>query len=88
MRIELKKFGKVLTSRPAGKEAFLAIRPILDPNASVIEIDFSGIISLTPSWADEFLTGLKEIYKEKIKYLPSDNQSVIETLNILDKDNY
>lgn len=83
MRIELKKFGKVLTSRPAGKEAFAAIRPILDPNADIVEIDFSSIISLGPSWADEFFTALRNIYKERIKYLPTSNQSVIETLKIL-----
>ncbi len=83
MRIELKKFGKVLTSRPAGKEAFAAIRPILDTNADIVEIDFSDIISLGPSWADEFFTALKNMYKNRVKYLPTDNQSVIETLKIL-----
>jgi hypothetical protein len=84
MKIELKKFGLILTSRPAGKEAFAAIRPILDPKADVVEIDFSGLISLTPSWADEFFTALKGMYGERLKYLPSDNQSVIETLKILE----
>ncbi|OGE94762.1 MAG: hypothetical protein A3B10_02285 [Candidatus Doudnabacteria bacterium RIFCSPLOWO2_01_FULL_44_21] len=85
MRIELKKFGEVLTSRPAGKEAFAAIRPILEPNADAIEIDFSGIISLSPSFADEFFTGLKGMYGKRIKYLPTDNSSVIETLKILEE---
>jgi hypothetical protein len=84
MRIELKKFGRVLTSRPAGKEAFAAIRPTLDPDADIVNIDFSEIISLSPSWADEFFTGLKGMYKDKVKYLPTDNPSVIETLNILE----
>lgn len=85
MRIELKKFGKVLTSRPAGKEAFAAIRSILDKKADTVEIDFSGIISLGPSWADEFFTALKDMYKDRITYLPTDNQSVIETLKILEE---
>jgi len=87
MRIELKKFGRVLTSRPAGKEAFAAIRPTLDPNVDTVEIDFSGIISLAPSWADEFFTALRNMYKERVRYLPTDNQSVIETLKILGEDN-
>jgi len=87
MRIELKKFGRVLTSRPAGKEAFAAIRPTLDPNADIVEIDFSGIISLAPSWADEFFTALRNMYKERVRYLPTDNQSVIETLKFLGEDN-
>ena len=87
MRIELKKFGKVLTSRPAGKEAFLAIRPTLDMKADMVEIDFSGIISLGPSWADEFFTALENTYKGKVRYLPTNNQSVIETLKILEENN-
>ena len=85
MRIELKKFGKVLTSRPTGKEAFAAIRPILDPNVKMVEIDFSDIISLSPSWADEFFTALKNMYGDRIKYLPTDNPSVIETLKIIEE---
>ena len=83
MIIFLKKFGKVLTSRSAGREAFMAIRPNLDLNAKIIEIDFSEIISLGPGWADEFFTALKNMYQERLKYLPSDNMSVIETLKIL-----
>ena len=83
MRIELKKFGKVLTSRSAGREAFLAIRPIINPNENKIEIDFSGIISLTPSWADEFFPALKDFYKGEIVYLPTDNLSVKETFEII-----
>ncbi|MEX0877271.1 MAG: STAS-like domain-containing protein [Candidatus Spechtbacterales bacterium] len=87
MKIELKKFGKILTSRPAGKEAFAAIRPLLDADADIVEIDFDDIISIGPSWADEFFGALKEMYgAEKIKYLPSDNKSVVETLKIIEGD--
>ena len=85
MRIELQKFGKVLTSRPTGKEAFAAIRPTLDQNADTVEIDFAGVISLSPSWADEFFTALKNMYGNRIKYLPTDNLSVIETFKILEE---
>lgn len=85
MRIELRKFGEVLTSRPAGKEAFAAIRPTLDPNADAVEIDFADIVSLSPSFADEFFTALKNMYGEKVTYLPTDNPSVVETLKILEK---
>lgn len=83
MRIELKKFGDVLTSRPAGREAFAAIRPTLDPSAKEIQIDFTGVLSLSPSWADEFFRALEELYGEHITYLPSDNPSVKATLAIL-----
>ena len=85
MRIELRKFGEVLTSRPAGKEAFAAIRPTLDPNADAVEIDFADIVSLSPSFAVEFFTALKNMYGEKVTYLPTDNPSVVETLKILEK---
>lgn len=85
MRIELKKFGRVLTSRPSGKEAFAAILPILDPGADKVEIDFSDILSIAPSWADEFFTALKKRYDNKIIYLPTDNPSVKETLKVLEE---
>jgi hypothetical protein len=68
-----------------GKEAFAAIRPILDPKADAVEIDFIGVVSLSPSWADEFFTALKNMYGNRIKYLPTDNPSVIETLKILEE---
>lgn len=84
MKIELKKFGTVLTSRPAGKEAFAAIRPILKPNENEVLIDFDGIISLSPSWADEFFYALRNMYGDKVKFLPSDNISVIETIKIIE----
>ncbi len=83
MRIELKKFGDVLTSRPAGREAFAAIRPTLKTTESRIEIDFSGVISLAPSWADEFFRALEEIYGDRVTYMPSDNPSVKATMAIL-----
>jgi len=83
MRIELKKFGRVLTSRSAGKEAFLAIRPVIDLNQERIEIDFSDVVSLAPSWADEFFPALIDFYKGKIIYLPTDNLSVKETFKII-----
>lgn len=83
MKIELRKFGDVLTSRPAGREAFAAIRPTLNPNESEVRIDFDGIISLSPSWADEFFRGLEGLYEDHIIYLPSNNPSVNATLNIL-----
>lgn len=83
IKIELRKFGSVLTSRPAGKEAFAAIRPRLDPAADRVELDFTGVLSLAPSWADEFFRALDDMYGEKVVYLPSDNPSVRATLDIL-----
>lgn len=49
MLIELKKFGTILTSRPAGREAFNAIRSRLKPSEGVVQIDFGGVLAVTPS---------------------------------------
>ena len=86
MRIELKKFGKILTSRPAGREAGLAIKAYFKPKPNEsIELDFDGVISVGPSWLDEVLTLLRNEYgKDRVICLPSSNPSVIESLNIID----
>ncbi len=85
MKIELKKFGDLLMSRPAGKEAYLAMSAYLlrdlDKN-EVIEIDFSGVKVLAPSWADEVLSKLAKEYKN-IKLLNTDNASVQACLKTL-----
>ncbi len=86
MRIELKKFGKMLMSRPAGKEAFAAAKAysLSKEEQKEIVLDFNGVDVLSPSWADEFISGLKNQYKNaKISYLHTDNQSVKATLAIL-----
>lgn len=85
MNIELKKFGTTLVSRPAGKEAWLAFQPILKevPVAEKIIVDFDGVVVLTPSWADEFLTPLKNRFKEKVELINISNSSVKATLSIL-----
>ena len=85
MRIEIKKFGTILSSRPAGKEAWLAAKAYIIPDIKdeVVEVDFSGVQVLTPSWADEFLTPLKNIFGDKMYYLPCDNPTVKTTLEIL-----
>lgn len=86
MRIELKKFGKTLVSRPAGKEAWLAFQPVLKgilPDEKII-VDFDGVVVLTPSWADEFLTPLRSNFKDKVELININNPSVKATLSILD----
>lgn len=88
MRIEIKKFGEMLTSRPAGKEAYLSAKAYILP-ADVEEeiiLDFSGVDVLTPSWADEFITKAMEDYPDKISFEHTENPSVRATLDILKKD--
>jgi hypothetical protein len=85
MIIQLRKFGTTLVSRPSGKEALLAFQPTLDQvkNNETITVDFSQIITLSPSWADEFLTPLQQQFKNRIKFINTDNSSVQATLSIL-----
>lgn len=87
MTIELNKFGTTLVSRPAGKEAWLAFQPILKdvPDSEEIAVDFDGVLVLTPSWADEFLTPLRSRFNDKVKLINTDNASVKATFDILDK---
>ncbi|HCX25999.1 MAG: hypothetical protein UX08_C0004G0021 [Candidatus Collierbacteria bacterium GW2011_GWB1_45_35] len=87
MIIELKKFGTALISRPSGKEAWLAFQSSLKDVSEHEEviIDFTGVLVLTPSWADEFLTPLRTRFKDKVKLMDTDNASVEATMTILDK---
>ncbi len=86
MRIAVKKFGDILTSRPEGREAFLAARAYLRPETpqEPIELDFEGVKVLTPSWLDEFLSGLKSEYGRRVVCLPSNNPTVVASIQILE----
>ena len=87
MRIQVNKFGTTLVSRPSGKEAWLAFQPTLNeiPEDEEIIVDFEGVVVLTPSWADEFLSPLRSRFKDKVKLQNTDNPSVAATLTILGK---
>ncbi|KKQ18097.1 MAG: hypothetical protein US31_C0010G0021 [Berkelbacteria bacterium GW2011_GWA1_36_9] len=85
MRIELKKFGTTLTSRQAGDEAFKAFQSTLQgikPDEA-LEIDFSGVLTFSPSWGDEFLSPLLDQLGDNLVLLYSDNLSVQATIKIL-----
>ena len=88
MIIQMSKFGNVLTSRPAGGEAYKALRPRLSElkSGDNIKLDFSGVDVLTPSWADEFLAPLLKDYPKQVVWLNTDNASVQENLKILGYD--
>ena len=87
MRIQINKFGTTLVSRPSGKEAWLAFQPTLNeiPENEEIIVDFEGVVVLTPSWADEFLSPLYERFRNKVKLQNTDNPSVVASLEILKK---
>lgn len=86
MDIYLKKFGSILTSRQAGKEALAAFRPILsgmNPGEE-ITVDFDGVDVFSPSWGDEFLTPLQNLSEHKLNVKNTSNRSVSGTLGLLE----
>lgn len=89
MKLELKKFGATLSSRPSAKEAWLSTQAYilsgLKPDEK-IEVNFDGVDVLTPSWADEFLSSLKTAYPNRVILLPSKNKSVQMSLEFVSKD--
>ena len=80
--IHLNKFGNVLISRPAGLEAFNAMRPQIDRKIPV-QIDFDDVLTVTPSWLDEFLIQLTDYMDAHVELLPTENASVLATLPTL-----
>jgi len=85
MRIQIKKFGEILTSRPEGREAYLVSKAYLRPATAnePIELDFEGVKVLTPAWADEFISGLRSEYGQRVRCLPSSNPTVIASLEMI-----
>jgi hypothetical protein len=86
MKIQIKKFGTILSSRPAGREAALVMKSTLRPGPrEKIELDFDGVLAVGPSWLDEVLTSLQNDFGiKRVICLPTDNLSVIESLKIID----
>lgn len=84
MTLQMIKFGNILNSRPAGREAALRAKQIINGSEDQegIVLDFSGVEVLTPSFADEFIKVLREIYQNKnIKFQGFESNNVIkETL--------
>ena len=89
MKLQLEKFGKTLISRELGSEAFKAFQSTLREFSKdeKLEIDFSGVLTFSPSWADEFLSPLLNQLDDRLILLPSDNLSVHATLKILQEVN-
>jgi hypothetical protein len=86
MKVEVKKFGEILTSRPSGREAGLTIKAYFKPKpGDRIELDFDGVLAMGPSWLDEVLTVLRNEYgTERVICLPSENTSVAASLKIIE----
>lgn len=89
MNINLSKFGSVLTSRQAGREAYAAFLPILatmNENEDML-VDFYGVSTFSPSWGDEFLTPLQKQLGGRLILKNTNNPSVLLTITMLEKVN-
>ena len=67
MLLEMKKFGNILNSRPAGMEAVLRAKQIINGSdvSEPIVLDFIEVEVLTPSFADEFISGIRKNYQNR-----------------------
>ncbi len=85
MIVPVRKFGEILVSRPAGREAALIIRSSFVPNdpSERIQLDFAGVKVVGPSWLDEVLTALRDEHGDRVDCLAHGNASVIESLATL-----
>ena len=89
MTINMTKFGTVLTSRQAGKEAYAAFLPTLtslNANEDVV-VDFEGLSTFSPSWGDEFLTPLQKKFGDRLALKNISNPSVALTITTLERIN-
>ena len=86
MTINMSKFGYVLTSRQAGKDAYAAFLPTLSEikSGDVVVVDFEGVNTFSPSWGDEFLTPLHERFGDAVTLTNASNPSVALTLETLE----
>lgn len=86
MTIDVSKFGDILVSRPAGKDAFLMAKAYIFNSlntSDILQLDFENVKVLTPSWADEFITGIKNSYHNELKFLNTQNESVSASLKTI-----
>ena len=87
MKIEIKKFGDMLISRPEGRDAALVIQNQFLPNLTgkFVVLDFQGVRVLTPSWLDEVVqVVIAKVGAQNIQFQNTENSSVrasIESVN-------
>jgi hypothetical protein len=86
MEIKVSNFGDILMSRPTGREAFLMAKAYVFKELKtedIISLDFTGIKVLAPSWADEFITGIKRAYANTLQFVNTENPSVHASLKTI-----
>ena len=86
MLVEISSFGEMLMSHPAVKDAFLLAEShlfnSLDAKEEII-LDFAEVKVLTPSWAEEFIYGFKDLHKNPMTIINKSNPSVEASLRTI-----
>jgi hypothetical protein len=86
MNIKILNFGENLLNRPSGREAFLMAKAYIFKDikpAEEIVLDFNEIKVMTPSWLDEFITGIKSEFNNEIQFINTENPSVSASLRTI-----
>ncbi len=88
MTLQVKKYGNILTSRPAGREAALSCMAydLSADKAAGVTLDFTEVLVMTPSWLSEFVQTLKEKGVSSVEFLPSENPTVISSIEMIDSE--
>ena len=55
----------------------------MNTQKKLIIMDFDGVITFTPSWADEFITKLIDRFGNRVSLVNTENPSVVATLSLL-----
>ena len=77
MTIQVIRFGEILTSRTEGREAaLLLLANELRISVNQLELDFTEVLVMTPSWLGEFINTLNEVEVRKFSYKNLTNASV------------
>jgi hypothetical protein len=85
MIVAVRKFGEILISRPAGREAALIMTSLRPSYDEPIELEFEGVKVVAPSWLDEVLTALRDAFGDRVTCRSTQNQTVIESLKTLER---
>lgn len=83
--LKIKQFGQVFSSRSDGREAALSYYTynLSDQNIHSLELDFTDVLIMTPSWLGEFIQTLNSKGITKFSYLNIDNITVKNSLEII-----
>jgi len=85
MIIKVSRFGDILTSRPEGREAGLVLLSSdLRNYKSSVDINFTGVEVMTPSWLSEFIKTLTSQGISAVNFIESTNVSVTESIRFIE----